>query len=339
AGVASVRNLVVREKISSPVIETDNLVVNDTAKINKVETSEIKPEEKDVIFDLSNNNQAQGGKLAQLVIKGLEGKTVTTIDAAGNASFSGQVVADSLQIENNASVSGTLTANQLEANEATVSGTLTAKEVQADNITDIENRLTRTASDSSTLASNINNIQKLLADIKNDPVPQPETQTDLSNISDLTALNLEQLTVAGNTNLYNLSVSNSISTGDLLIENNKILALSWDLNISALSKINFFDGAVTMARDGTITTRGQLIAQAGIRTDEIKALNDTDNVSIDKLEIGTLAINDKYLEATSSAAVIAAADNFQLNGLYAPAIETATSSAGIAILPSNSTEV
>ena len=52
-----------------------------------------------------------------------------------------------------------------------------------------------------------------------------------------------------------------------------------------------------------------------------------------------LTISDKYLEATTSASIIAAADNFELNGIFAPAIETATASAGIAILPENSSEV
>jgi hypothetical protein len=177
-----------------------------------------------------------------------------------------------------------------------------------------------------------------LADIQNEPTVAPESQTDLSDTTDLSSMTLENLNVTGTTSVYNLSVSNSISTGSILIENNKILALSWDLNISALSTINFFDGAVTMARNGTITTRGELIAEGGIRTDEIKPVSD-DNVTIAKLAVDNLTINDKYLEATTSASVIAAAYNFELNGIFAPAIETATSSAGIAILPSNSSEV
>lgn len=42
--------------------------------------------------------------------------------------------------------------------------------------------------------------------------------------------------------------------------------------------------------------------------------------------------------ATNSA-VISAADNFIQNGINAPAIETATASAGIGILPANSSEI
>ena len=68
-------------------------------------------------------------------------------------------------------------------------------------------------------------------------------------------------------------------------------------------------------------------------------MTDTGRVVIDNLTTNNLAIADKYLEATTSASIIAAADNFDLNGIFAPAIETATASAGIAILPENSSEV
>jgi len=48
---------------------------------------------------------------------------------------------------------------------------------------------------------------------------------------------------------------------------------------------------------------------------------------------------DKYLNATSSAAVIAAAENFAKNGLYAPAIETEAKTAGVGRLPKGQKEI
>jgi hypothetical protein len=48
---------------------------------------------------------------------------------------------------------------------------------------------------------------------------------------------------------------------------------------------------------------------------------------------------DKYLSATSTATVIAASDNFEKNGLYVPAIETTTQTAGIGLIPSNQQEI
>jgi hypothetical protein len=335
-------NLIVNNKISSPVVETSELIASGSAKINEIQTNKIQPQEGDLTIDLNKPNKP--GELAKLIVKGLEGKTVTTIDSAGNASFSGQIIADSLTVNNNATVSGNLIANQLQTNEATVSGTLTAKEIQADNLTALENQLNQTASDSSTLANNINDIQKLLADIKNQPVPDLTNQTNLSNTTNLTdstnsAQLLTNLTVTGQSNLYSASVSDSLLVGTTIIDQSSIISLAPELKLSALSKINMFDGAVTIAKDGTITTIGELIAQGGIRTNEIKAINENNNVNINNIATNNITINNKYLEATSSAVIIAASDNLEKNGIFAPAIETASSSAGIAILPENSSEV
>ncbi len=48
---------------------------------------------------------------------------------------------------------------------------------------------------------------------------------------------------------------------------------------------------------------------------------------------------DKFLDATNSAAIIAAPDNFVKNGIYAPAIETKAETAGVGILPANQNEI
>jgi hypothetical protein len=126
--------------------------------------------------------------------------------------------------------------------------------------------------------------------------------------------------------------------GTTMIDQNSIISLASELKLSALSTINLFDGAVMIAKDGTITTRGELIAEKGIRTNEIKPLTDDGQVSIKNLAIDNLVISDKYLNASDSA-VIAAPDNFEKNGIFAPAIETASASAGIGFLPENSSEI
>ena len=359
------------KKIVSPIIETENIITTGSAKLNEIQTNEIKPINQDLVINLSNQlNQSKSvesvsnstdltgstdstnkGALARLIIKGLEGKTVTTIDANGNASFSGQIVADSITVNNDATVSGNLAADTLTSNEATISGTLKAKEIQSENITVLEDLLDKTASDSSNLTTSINDIQKLLAEIKNQPIPDPTNYQNLdpslqildSSIADYLASNIQDLssnnlTVTGNSNLYNVSVADSLLVGTTLINQNSIISLASELKFSALSKINLFDGAVIIAKDGTITTRGELIAEKGIRTNEIKPLADDGQVTIDNLAINNLVISDKYLGATGSA-IIAAPDNFEKNGLFAPAIETASASAGIGILPENSSEI
>lgn len=367
----------VAAKIKAGLIETENAIVNNTLiaknailetavfkiinseKITSpiVETNEIKPADKDVVINISdetNETNGSNGRLARLIIKGLEGKTVTTLDAAGNASFSGQIIADSLQINNDATVSGSLASNTLTTNEASVSGKLIAKEVEAGNINDLTKTVFDQRQSLTDQSSSINDIQKLLAEIKNQPLPdtnyyqnidssqlnQSESVKSVANSTGSTVLtDLTDLIVTGNSNLYTVSVSNSLLVGTTIIDQNSIISLASELKLSALSTINLFDGAVIIAKDGTITTRGELIAEKGIRTDEIKPLTDNGQVSINNLTTNNLTISDKYLDATSSAAIIAASDNFEKNGLFAPAIETASASAGIAILPENQIEV
>ncbi len=66
-----------------------------------------------------------------------------------------------------------------------------------------------------------------------------------------------------------------------MIENNSILSLASDLKLKSFSTITLFDGAVVIAKDGTITTQGTLIAQGGIKTNEIRPINDNENVSVE----------------------------------------------------------
>ncbi len=306
----------VREKITSPVIETGNLTATGDAQLNTVAANDIRPKNKDLTI----------GPLASLIIKGLEGKTAATIDTSGNATFSGSLTAQNLSIENNATISGNLAAN-----DASFSGRLVAKEVQADNINSLTNQLDNTQ-------TNINDIQKLLSDIKNQTLPNTDYQNINSN-QQLNGLTINKLTVTDNSNLYNLSVSNSGTIGDLLIQDNSILSLSWELKLSSLSTINFFDGAVIISKDGDLTTNGSLIAQGGIKTNKIDPINEGENVTVSNLAINNLTINNKYMEATSSSAIIDASDNFNKNGIFSPAIETSSESAGTGMIPEANSEI
>ena len=307
--IGQFNNLTINNKITSPIVETEKIITN-----------EIKPQNDDLTIDLGENTSPlQGnndpGALAKLIIKGLEGKSAVVIDAAGNASFSGQIIADSLKINN----------------DATVAGILTADRIEAKNINEL------TTSNQS-LTTNINDIQKLLADIKNQPIPDPINYQNLDpsfNQFQPISTNFNDLTVTGNSNLYNVSVSNSLLVGTTLIDQNSIISLASELKLSSLLTINLFDGAVVIAKDGKITTQGEIIAEKGIRTNEIKPLTDDGRVSINNLTINNLAIDN----ISTNSAIIAAADNFTENGIFAPAIETATASAGIGILPENSNEI
>ena len=48
---------------------------------------------------------------------------------------------------------------------------------------------------------------------------------------------------------------------------------------------------------------------------------------------------DKYLDATSSSVIIAAADNFARNGIFTPAIQTQGQIAGVGMIPINEREI
>jgi len=352
----NVERLIASQKIISPIIETTNLKATGEAYLNTISTNEIKPQEKDLVINLDseakipvsndlggaqrNDSEAstptevrntvssdRKGPLAKIIIKGLEGKTAATIDAAGNASFSGQISSSSivsdlgdlgnLKVKKDATISGALSTNTLNATEASVSGKIIAKEVEAENI---------------------NEIQRLLAEIKNQPLPDLNNQTNLANTTDLNcreqACLFPTITVTGQSNLYNVSVSGSLLVGQAFVENNSITTLASELKLSALDKITLFDGAVTIAKDGTITTKGEIIAQGGIKTSKITPLEKDLSV------LGNLSIlGDLKLKKATNSAVIAAKENFTKNGIFAPAIEASASAAGTGTIPKTSQEV
>ena len=354
-------NLSVSNKFISPVVETDVLTVKQKASIKSLETETIKPKDKDLVIDLSgqstvipvetgiqNDNEtaktesvsystdsvksSDKGELAKFIIKGINNIKAAEIDAAGNATFS-----------------GTLTSNALETNQASISGKLIAKEIESENLkaleqktSAVEERSGKTAEVSEKLGTDINEIQKFLADIRTKPISNSDNYQDIGSIkippeelpiNQLTGKSVfNNLSATGETSLYSVFVSNTLTAGNLLLEGNKIQSLDFELKLSALSSINLLDGQVIISKTGGLTTKGTLTAQAGIKTNKIEPLNPNENIFIKNLETNSLQISDKYLNATSSASVITAADNFQENGLYSPAIKTNAQSAGIAII-------
>ncbi len=360
--VINSRFLSTNQEILSPIIETKDLIATGAAQLNKIQTNEIHPQNQNLVIDLSENNLSSEdpspsdqnnnednknnkGELAKLIIKGLEGKTAVIIDASGNASFSGQIVAQSLSINNDATISGNLIAenaqiNNLQTNQASISGNLTARTINAENIDSLSQELETTKTD-------INEIQRLIAEIKNQNPTNPENYQNLTNEDNITLANLN---VTGQTNLYNLSVSNSLLVNSIYIENNSIISLASELKIRALEKIDFFDGGLTIAKDGKLTVKGEIIAQSGIKTNQISLLDN--QLTIKNNQGETIANFDssgsayfknlsleKFTPATPSSVLIAADLNFQENGIFAPALKTASASAGVGLIPQSSQEI
>lgn len=325
----------VREKIISPVIETTQIKSsNDLSVILGTPTKSGDSRIDSGQSGITNDNK---GPLASLIIKGLEGKTVTSIDAAGNASFSGQIAAENLLINKDATIAGSLKANNIEAENITqLADKLKALEETTKTSTSEVNDVHENTPG---LKSEINNIQKLLAEIKNEPLSNPQYYQKIDNDEQFNNLTMEQLTVTEKSNLYDLAVSNSAAIGNLLIQDNSILSLAWDLNLSALSTVNFFDDAVVISKDGNIRTKGKVIANEGVVTNKIEALNEGESVRIDNLALHNLIIDNKYLESTASGSIIASAENFEKNGLSIQAIETQAAIAGTGAIPANSQEI
>ncbi len=339
---ANISNLAINNKIVSPIVETQTLTVNTKAQIPKLETQEIKPTEKELTIDLSENNNEQKGELSKLIIKGLEGKKAVEIDAAGNATFS-----------------GTLASNKLETNQASISGKLIAKEIESETISELRNRIENAVNNSQQSSviqveddsNDINEIQKLLADIRSQPLSDTDSyqaiQTDITIPSSTSSSQIayqdnnvfDGISVTGTTNLFTAYVSNSLTAGKIYFEDNKITSLDFELKISALSSINLLDGEVIISKNGGLTTRSTLTAKAGIKTNKIEPINEDENVFIKNLETNSIDISDKYLEATSSSSIISKDENFTKNGLFAPAIETSAQIAGVGMIKSNDEEI
>lgn len=238
------------QKITSPVADIETITSN-TTNATTLRTNSIQPKENNSIrVQLSN----KPGSLSQLVIEGLNNAPVAEFDNAGNATFAGTIVAETVESQKSK-------VESLEAVNATIAGTLIADSIQSQTINVLESNI---ASVSSTLAqselkitSDINSIQQQLALLAESNFELPDAQY-YQNID----TSYSNLTVTNTANMYKARISDSLVTGSILIESSTILALSNDLLISSLGTIRLFDNAVVIAKDGTMAVRGQLSAQA-----------------------------------------------------------------------------
>ncbi len=342
--------LIVEKEIESPVVRTDRLIAkhistdyiySPVVETESVTTAVVRaPKDKNISIALDSNphDASKESDLAKLIIKGLQDRPVATIDAQGNISTEGSIA----------------------AKDASVSGTLAAKEVIADNITNLKDRLEQTVKRTEgidKLGTDINTIQTALSQIANQPLPPVTAQIEqLPTILDdpTTSEGLfSNLVVSGTTSLYQLSVFNGIKS------------LSDELKLSAASSINLLDGAAILTKEGNLTLNGTLIAKSGLKTNNIRALDDSADINAhlvvkgDKKSAfkflnqqgdtvaqvdasGSATFNSLALQNTdiaTASAIIAAADNYIQNGQYTPAINSRHAIAGSALLPPQEEEI
>src|SRR3989338_1857715 len=269
----------------------------------------------------------------------------------------------------------TLEAETLSGKDASLSGKLVAQEIDAENIREFRKRIeaavdkTQINEDSTkqneekvtALNEKVSSIEKYIDDIKNEkltdakvyqnvfndiPVDPGTQQSEDGRLTN--PVNFDNLFVTGQGAFYSATVTDNFTAGNIFIKDNEILALNNDLRLNALETVNILDGAVIVDRSGKMTVKGEIIAQGGVRTNTIKAVEDGGNVNVvnsdvsiinaENKEVASIDASgsakfadlslDKYTEATSSAAVIAAVQNYQETGVFAPAIKTNAAATG-----------
>ncbi len=129
---------IVRVAVNGAEEIIDKIGVFKSVSTQDLATNIISPiADSDLIIDLDPNNSTDSAKLA---IKGVNDEEVASIDSAGNASFSGLVIGDRLQI----------------TQDATISGTLYADDIESQRLEDIEDLLHEVESNQSLLAESQN---------------------------------------------------------------------------------------------------------------------------------------------------------------------------------------
>jgi len=137
-------NSLTSDKIISPLVESEEI------NTRRIKLSEIAPasESGEIVVSLedqTSSNSNTPSSFGKLIIKGKEGKEVTSIDASGNASFSGMVTSDQLSVTSEATVGATLYADKVVAKEIVglkgTFGELLTATVSAEKIQDLEEKL------------------------------------------------------------------------------------------------------------------------------------------------------------------------------------------------------
>jgi len=190
---------------------------------DKVETNLISPvANTDLIIDLQPDN-SQGA--SRLVIKGVDDLEVASIDASGNASFSGEIAANSLEV----------------ASDATISGTLYADKIESERLNQIEELLRNVEESQNILAESVNwNVNTATASASIDKLVSSEIITN-------------NFFVTGNAAITSLFVSDNLTT-------KSINSLDSTLSIQslALAPVEIMGGKVRVETNGDVVFSGNV---------------------------------------------------------------------------------
>ena len=215
----------------------------------------------------------------------------------------GMITTKELVVETVATIQGNLTVN----------GTLTAQNITSPTITNIETNL-------QALTTEVNNLQTTM-----DTVITQDINTGKYFMS------AEALTTV------NLTVQDSANIASITLEQSNISTTLAQLNLSALEKVTFFGDKVTIAQDGSITSKGEIIAKKGI-----KVINDDEQLVAEINASGSAYFAEGVTfdkNMASASAVIAAEQTFSEIGENTSSIVTNGEASGQAVLPTGQQEL
>ena len=242
-------SLIVNQKLVSPVVETDQLT--------------------------ADSIQSTESKFGKLLIENEEGKTVASIDNAGNASFGGMleasaVTSDQLSVTGDATVAGTLYAGEIVTKKGTF-GDLLARVENLESSLTVTPTLepTPTPSDTSEVSPTPSAVPStseveaetaeatdsgLLADSESWPISDPSNDVQIT----------DSLTVLGTSSLADTSVAGQLMVdATVIIDKDGIQTLpgsTLKLQAYGWGGIDMLDGKVTIDTQGNVLITGELTA-------------------------------------------------------------------------------
>jgi hypothetical protein len=251
----------------------DNLLITNGLVSPVIETKIISPiADSDLIIDLDNSApSAADPSFGELIVKGVDEQEVASIDAEGNATFSGRLESEEVKTKK-------ITADRIYVDE------IISKSSPSDEspvtIEQIEKLLRQSQED-----------QELLADATDSNI---FTATDSANLEELV---LEQLYVTGQAAINTLSVSTSLTVGsDFVVQSfvnedetivNSLDTLSAPLKLQslAMTPLEIMAGKVRIDTEGNVEITGNLYVAGRI---ESSGLTLKDNNSENDSSFGTL---------------------------------------------------
>jgi hypothetical protein len=259
-------SLTVNQEIISPVVETGQLTAN------KVTSDQLSVK----------SLEAEESKFGKLLVQNEQGETVASIDNSGNASFGGlleatAVTSDQLSVTGDATVGGTLYAQEIVTEKGTFGDLLARVESlenqktqsvsEPENQTPSENQTAGNSDLSDTLASS--DLSETPSSSESSDLAESSESWILSDPSDDILLTLDimitgNLTALGTTSLADTSVAGQLMVdATIIIDKDGIQTLpgsTLKLQAYGWGGIDMLGGKVVIDTDGNVLITGELTA-------------------------------------------------------------------------------